>query len=136
MLVERNVRIGYFSQDVGEMAGRSVVEETIAGAGEVAEIGAELKQLEIALADPERMDELERNIERVCWVEDVEEVDIVGVSLGGLTALYYQHFTAARRRIRKLVALGTPFSGSDYARGHLPTVGLISAGIWQVLPDR
>ena len=50
--IERNVTIGYFSQDVGEMAGRPVVAEVMAGAGPVSEVAAELKQLEEALADP------------------------------------------------------------------------------------
>ena len=79
--------------------------------------------------------QLHDNIERVCWVEDVEEVDVVGVSLGGLTALYYQHFVAERRRIRRFVSLGAPFCGTDFARTWLPVVGKISPGIWQVLPD-
>jgi ATPase subunit of ABC transporter with duplicated ATPase domains len=62
--VDRGVTIGYFSQDVGEMAGRPVVAEVMAGAGAVSEIGAELKQLEEALADPERADEMDRLLER------------------------------------------------------------------------
>ena len=80
-------------------------------------------------------EQLQENIERVCWVEDVDEVDLVGVSLGGLTALYYQHFVAERRRIRRFVALGSPFAGTDFARTWLPVVGKVSSGIWQVLPD-
>lgn len=79
--------------------------------------------------------QLGENIERVCWVEDVEEVDVVGVSLGGLTALYYQHFIASRRRLRRFIGLGSPFQGTDFARSWLPTVGKVSPGIWQVLPD-
>src|SRR6266545_3448084 len=43
--VDRGVTIGYFSQDVGEMSGRSVLEETIAGAGEVSEAGHTLHEL-------------------------------------------------------------------------------------------
>jgi ATPase subunit of ABC transporter with duplicated ATPase domains len=62
--VDRGITIGYFSQDVGEMQGRSVVEETMAGAGEVAQAGAELHALEHAMADPERQDELDALIER------------------------------------------------------------------------
>jgi ATPase subunit of ABC transporter with duplicated ATPase domains len=50
--VERGVTVGHFSQDVGEMAGRSVVEETMAGAGEVSEVAHELHALEHAMADP------------------------------------------------------------------------------------
>ncbi|HVX94932.1 MAG TPA: ABC-F family ATP-binding cassette domain-containing protein [Polyangia bacterium] len=62
--IERNLTIGYFSQDVGDMAGRPVVAEVMAGAGPVAEAAAELKRLEEALADPERADEMEKLLER------------------------------------------------------------------------
>jgi ATPase subunit of ABC transporter with duplicated ATPase domains len=62
--VERGVTIGYFSQDVGEMAGRPVVAEVMAGAGAVSEVAAELKTLEDALADPSRADEMDRLLAR------------------------------------------------------------------------
>jgi ATPase subunit of ABC transporter with duplicated ATPase domains len=62
--VDRGVVVGYFSQDVGEMSGRTVLEETMAGAGEVSEAAHELHALEHAMADPERADELESLIER------------------------------------------------------------------------
>jgi ATPase subunit of ABC transporter with duplicated ATPase domains len=62
--IDRNVTVGYFSQDVGEMTGRSVVEETMAGAGAVSDAGSELKLLEHALADPEQQDELDKLLER------------------------------------------------------------------------
>nr|WP_276598904.1 ABC-F family ATP-binding cassette domain-containing protein [Nannocystis sp. SCPEA4] len=57
--VEKSISLGYFSQDVGEMSGRSVVAETMDGAGPVAAVAAELAALELALADPARMDELD-----------------------------------------------------------------------------
>ncbi|MCY0991295.1 ABC-F family ATP-binding cassette domain-containing protein [Nannocystis sp. ILAH1] len=62
--VEKNISLGYFSQDVGEMAGRSVVAETMDGAGPVAAVAAELAALELALADPARMDELDALVTR------------------------------------------------------------------------
>ena len=62
--IDRGVTIGYFSQDVGEMAGRSAVAETMDGAGAVAEVAAELRALEQALADPDRADELDRLVAR------------------------------------------------------------------------
>jgi ATPase subunit of ABC transporter with duplicated ATPase domains len=62
--VDRGVTIGYFDQDVGEMSGRSVLAETMAGAGEVAKLGDELHELEQAMADPARMDELDKLIAR------------------------------------------------------------------------
>jgi ATPase subunit of ABC transporter with duplicated ATPase domains len=62
--VDRGVTIGYFSQDVGEMAGRSAVAEVMDGVGPVSAVAAELKELEAAMADPERADEMETIIER------------------------------------------------------------------------
>jgi ATPase subunit of ABC transporter with duplicated ATPase domains len=62
--VERGITVGYFSQDVGEMGGRSVAEETMAGAGEVSTVAHELHGLEHAMADPERADELEKLCDR------------------------------------------------------------------------
>ncbi|MCB9755938.1 MAG: ABC-F family ATP-binding cassette domain-containing protein [Myxococcales bacterium] len=62
--VERRVTVGYFDQDVGEMAGRSVLAETMAGAGEVSALAAELRELEQAMADPARADELDALVER------------------------------------------------------------------------
>jgi ATPase subunit of ABC transporter with duplicated ATPase domains len=64
VLVERGVSIGFFSQDVGEMAGRSAVSEVMDGAGDVSTVAAELRALEIALGDPEQADRLEELIER------------------------------------------------------------------------
>jgi ATPase subunit of ABC transporter with duplicated ATPase domains len=64
VVVERGVSIGYFSQDVGEMSGHSAVAEVMNGAGPVSAVAAELKDLETAMADPERADEMEALIER------------------------------------------------------------------------
>jgi ATPase subunit of ABC transporter with duplicated ATPase domains len=80
--VDRGTTIGYFSQDVGEMAGRSAVAEVMDGAGPVAEVAAELKELEAAMADPERADEMESIIERYGEVQHrFEELD--GYALEG-----------------------------------------------------
>src|SRR5262245_21088705 len=62
--VERGVTIGYFSQDVGEMAGRSAVSEVMDGAGPVSAVAIELKELEAAMADPDRSDDMESIVER------------------------------------------------------------------------
>ena len=60
VVIEGKLTLGYFSQDVGGMSGRTVVAETIAGAGEVGQIADELNELESVMADPERVDDLER----------------------------------------------------------------------------
>ncbi|MFN2547552.1 MAG: ABC-F family ATP-binding cassette domain-containing protein [Myxococcales bacterium] len=62
--VDRGVTVGYFSQDVGEMKGRTVVAETMAGAGPVSEVAEQLKELEHALADPARGGEMDKLLER------------------------------------------------------------------------
>jgi ATPase subunit of ABC transporter with duplicated ATPase domains len=67
--VDRGVTIGHFSQDVGEMAGRSAVAETMDGAGPVSAVAAELHELEHALADPARQDELDALVERFGQVQ-------------------------------------------------------------------
>ncbi len=64
ILVDRGVSIGFFSQDVGEMAGRSAVAEVMDGAGAVSDVAAELAALESAMADPEQADRLDAVIER------------------------------------------------------------------------
>ena len=46
--LDRGITIGYFSQDVGEMAGRSAVAEVMDGAGPVSVVAAELRELEAA----------------------------------------------------------------------------------------
>jgi ATPase subunit of ABC transporter with duplicated ATPase domains len=80
--VDRGVTIGYFSQDVGEMSGRSAVAEVMDGAGPVAEVAAELKALEHAMADPEQADEIEDIIARYGEVQHrFEELD--GYALEG-----------------------------------------------------
>ncbi|WP_114943317.1 ABC-F family ATP-binding cassette domain-containing protein [Microvirga calopogonii] len=80
--VDRGVTIGYFSQDVGEMDGRSAVAEVMEGAGPVSAVAAELRELEAAMVDPEKADDLDRIIERYGEVQArYEELD--GYSLEG-----------------------------------------------------
>ena len=61
---DRGITIGYFSQDVGDMAGRSAVAEVMDGAGPVSTVAAELADLEAAMADPERADDMDEIVAR------------------------------------------------------------------------
>jgi ATPase subunit of ABC transporter with duplicated ATPase domains len=80
--VDRGITIGYFSQDVGEMSGRSAVAEVMDGAGPVSIVAAELKELEAAMADPDRADEMDDIIARYGEVQGrFEELD--GYALEG-----------------------------------------------------
>ena len=74
--VDRGVSIGYFSQDVGEMSGRSAVAEVMDGAGPVSVVAVELKELEAAMADPARADDMDEIIVRYGEVQArFEELD-------------------------------------------------------------
>jgi ATPase subunit of ABC transporter with duplicated ATPase domains len=74
--VDRGVSIGYFSQDVGEMSGRSAVAEVMDGAGAVSAVAVELKELEAAMADPDRADDMDEIIARYGEVQArFEELD-------------------------------------------------------------
>jgi ATPase subunit of ABC transporter with duplicated ATPase domains len=74
--VDRGITIGYFSQDVGEMSGRSAVSEAMDGAGPVCAVAAELKELEAAMADPARAGDMEEIVSRYGEVQArFEELD-------------------------------------------------------------
>lgn len=80
--VEKGVTVGYFNQDVGEMEGRSAVAEVMDGAGPVSIVAAELRELEAAMVDPDRLDEMDAIIERYGEVQArYEELD--GYALDG-----------------------------------------------------
>ena len=68
--VPRRTTVGYFRQDIGEMSGRSVLDEAIAGSGILGDLHHELADLELALADPARMDEMEKILARYAEVQD------------------------------------------------------------------
>jgi len=80
--VDRGMTIGYFSQDVGEMAGRPVVAEVMDGAGPVSALISEMRALEADMGDPDKADEMDAIIERYGEVQhQFEELD--GYSLDG-----------------------------------------------------
>lgn len=80
--VDKGVTIGYFDQNVGEMAGRSAVAEVMEGAGPVSAVAAELRELETQMSDPDQMDRMDEIIERYGEVQArFEELD--GYALDG-----------------------------------------------------
>ncbi|TIO73559.1 MAG: ABC-F family ATP-binding cassette domain-containing protein [Mesorhizobium sp.] len=80
--IDRGVTIGYFSQDVGDMGGLSAVAEVMEGAGPVSAVAAEMRELERAMGDPDRADELDEIIERYGELQHrFEELD--GYALDG-----------------------------------------------------
>jgi ATPase subunit of ABC transporter with duplicated ATPase domains len=80
--IDRGVTIGYFSQDVGDMAGRSAVAEVMDGAGPVSAVAADLHALEAAMADPDQAGDMDEIIVRYGEVQArFEELD--GYALEG-----------------------------------------------------
>lgn len=77
--VPKRTSIGYFRQDVEEMAGRPVLDEAIAGSGRAGELHHELDELQTAMEDPARMDDMDKILERFGEVQEEYE------HLGGYT---------------------------------------------------
>ena len=48
----RKTVIGYFSQDVGEMAGRSVLDEVMSAAGDIVLLGQQMREMEARMGEP------------------------------------------------------------------------------------
>src|SRR4026209_2342173 len=74
--VPKRLSIGYFRQDVEEMAGRSVLDEAIAGSGRVGDLHHELEALNHAMCDPAQADDMDRILARFGEVqEEYEHLD-------------------------------------------------------------
>src|SRR3954464_14689610 len=71
--VPRKTSIGYFRQDVAEMAGRSVLDEAIAGSGRLGTLHHELEQLNQAMSDPARVGEIDAVLARYGEVQEEYE---------------------------------------------------------------
>src|SRR6187431_3201569 len=74
--VPKRLTIGYFRQDVEEMAGRTVLDEAIAGSGRLGDLHHELEALQQDMADPAKGDEMDRILARFGEVQ--EEYDHLG----------------------------------------------------------
>jgi ATPase subunit of ABC transporter with duplicated ATPase domains len=68
--VPKKLSIGYFRQDAEEMAGRSVLDEAIAGSGALGDLHHELEALQQAMSDPERADEMDAILARFGEVQE------------------------------------------------------------------
>jgi pimeloyl-ACP methyl ester carboxylesterase len=77
---------------------------------------------------------IHRKIESILEQTSVSRIDIVGHSMGGLIGLYYVKKLGGAARVRKLVLMGTPMSGTWAALAGIATMGLFSSSSWQLLP--
>src|SRR6187549_2631046 len=71
--VPRKISVGYFRQDIEEMAGRSVLDEVIAGSGRLGDLHHELEDLQQAMSDPARADDMDRILARFGEVQEEYE---------------------------------------------------------------
>ena len=71
--VPKKVTVGYFRQDVEEMAGRSVLDEAIAGSGRLGSLHHELEELQHAMSDPAKAGEMDAILERFGTVQEEYE---------------------------------------------------------------
>jgi ATPase subunit of ABC transporter with duplicated ATPase domains len=71
--VPKRLTVGYFRQDVEEMAGRTVLEEAIAGSGRLGDLHHELEALQRDMADPEKGDDMDRILARFGEVQEEYE---------------------------------------------------------------
>ena len=60
----KRTKIGYFSQDVGDMAGQSALAEVMSAVGDVMSLGEEIRQMEQAMALPMSDDDMAELLER------------------------------------------------------------------------
>ena len=78
--VPKKLTIGYFRQDVEEMAGRSVLDEAIAGSGRLGDLHHELEALQHAMGDPAQAGDMDRILARFGEVqEDYEHLGGYGL---------------------------------------------------------
>src|SRR5947207_1151393 len=68
--IPKKLTVGYFRQDVEEMAGRSVLDEAIAGSGRLGELHHELEHLQHAMSDPDKADQMDRILTRFGDVQE------------------------------------------------------------------
>ncbi|MFH2091317.1 MAG: ABC-F family ATP-binding cassette domain-containing protein [Pseudomonadota bacterium] len=69
----KKIKIGYFSQNVGEMAGRSALAEVMSGASDIVMLGEAMKEMEAAMAEPMDDDAMASLLER--YGEAAEEFE-------------------------------------------------------------
>ena len=62
--VPKALSIGYFRQDAGDASARTVLDEAIIGSGRVGELHFKVEELEAAMSDPERLDEMDEILEQ------------------------------------------------------------------------
>ncbi|HEX5050880.1 MAG TPA: ABC-F family ATP-binding cassette domain-containing protein [Planctomycetota bacterium] len=76
----KRLTLGYFRQDMGEMSGRSVLDEAIAGSGRLGELHHELERLQHDMGEPDKAHDMDRILARYGEVQ-AEYQDLGGYEL-------------------------------------------------------
>lgn len=77
---------------------------------------------------------IHRKIESILSQTELDRIDILGHSMGGLIGLYYIKKLGGASRVRKLIMMGTPVHGTWAALAGVMTLGALSSSSWQLLP--
>jgi len=79
-------------------------------------------------------EKIERLMNRFSRDHGIEKIDLVGHSMGGLIALYYIKKLGGHQRVNRVISLGTPFNGTWVSLLAMVPFGVVSRGLWQMLP--
>tara|TARA_R110002096_G_scaffold16898_14_gene58188 strand:+ start:28187 stop:29077 length:891 start_codon:yes stop_codon:yes gene_type:complete len=77
---------------------------------------------------------IQRKIDALLAETGVEEIDVIGHSMGGLIGLYMIKKLGAHKKVKRFILLGSPVHGTWAALAGIATVGIYSASTWQLLP--
>jgi ATP-binding cassette subfamily F protein 3 len=76
MIIAKKTTVGYFSQDVGDMSGRTALEEVMAACEATVRLAAEMKSMESAMCEPQSDGEMVSLLERYgTAVEEFEHME-------------------------------------------------------------
>ncbi len=78
---------------------------------------------------------IHKKIQEILRGTDLDRLDIIGHSMGGLIGLYYIKRLGGHQFVRRFISLGTPHQGTWFALVGIPTLGLISPSVWQLIPN-
>lgn len=78
---------------------------------------------------------IHRHIQDILRETDLDKIDIIGHSMGGLIGLYFIKKLGGHQFVRRFISLGTPHHGTPFAFVGLPPLGWLSPSIWQLLPN-
>jgi pimeloyl-ACP methyl ester carboxylesterase len=79
-------------------------------------------------------EDLTNHLRSICEKLEVDRLDVIGYSMGGLIALHSVKFLSGHRYVRNLVMMGSPLRGTWLSLAGVATVGAISPSVWQILP--